>query len=212
MDIWLIFKDSTEEEIEQKCQEAAYLGYEAMEDLSGKAEDRAVVCQNVGEAFFALGDFETARKFLERAREISKMVDDYDYSRSLAEYLMKTYYWLKEPELAEIAGNLYRKEVEKDFEECSDLGLDMETLLTRTSTQSKQLLYKLFCWAFYTGQNDRAHSYAKMMEIKGLEAMLNGDREAAITAFTRADQFCWLGGVREARMIMRRLEKERDRT
>ena len=230
MDIWLIFKDSTEEEIEQKCQEAAYLGYEAMEDLSGKAEDRAVVCQNVGEAFFALGDFETARKFLERAREISKMVDDYDYSRSLAEYLMKTYYWLKEPELAEIAGNLYRKEVEKDFEECSDLGIDMETLLTRTSTQSKQLLYKLFCWAFYTGQNDRAHSYAKMMEeremcwwcdeegctelweIKGLEAMLNGDREAAITAFTRADQFCWLGGVREARMIMRRLEKERDRT
>ena len=78
-------------------------------------------------------------------------------------------------------------------------------------------------------RQDQAHSYAKMMEeremcwwcdeegctelweIKGREAMLNGDREAADKAFTRADQFCWLGGVIEARMIMRRLEKERDR-
>ncbi len=228
LDVWMTFRDSTEEELEQKCKEAAYLGQEAMDDLNGKAEDRAVVCQNVGEAFFALGDFETARKYLERAREISKMVDDYDYSRSLAEFLMKTYYWLKEPELAGIAGDLYRKEVEKDFLECGDLGLDMETLLTRASTQSKQLLYKLFCWAFYTGRNDRARSYLEMMEervmcwwcdedgctelweVKGLAAMLDGDREAAIQAFTRADQYCWLGGVREARMIMRRLKKEID--
>lgn len=231
MDIWLIFKNSTEKEIRKKCEEAAKvadLARKAVGDANEKQEDVALLFHNMGETYFALGDFETARGYLEKTREMSEKLDNYEYKRSLAEYLMKTYYWLGEMELAGMAGDIYRKEVEKEFEECSDLGLDMETLLTRASSQSKQILYRLVCWAYFTGQKDRARSYAAMMEtrdmcwwcdegdctemweIRGLMAIMDGDREAAMEALQRADQCCWLGGVREARMLMRRLKKEND--
>lgn len=228
MDVCLVYQDCTEAEIRKKCNEAAILAGIAMADTEGDCNDRALVCQNVGEAYYALGDFAQARIYLEQAKSLADQVEEYDCPRSLQEYLMKTYYWLGETELAKEAGTRYRRETEKDYDECTDLDIDLETMLTRPSMESKQLLYRMFCWAYFTGQPDKAREYGEMMEqrkmcwwcdeagctelweVKGYMALMNGETENAMKAFELSDKYCWLGGCREARMMMRRLKKEND--
>ncbi len=139
---------------------------------------------------------------------------------------MMTWYWLGRPEQGEKFAQMYRRELEKDYKDCGDLGISMEEMLTGPTTKSKQVLYHLFCWAYYTGKYDQARRYGEMMEsrdmcwwcdepgcteaweIRAYLALLDGKQEEALEAFKQADRFCWLGGGKGDRMMMRRIEKE----
>lgn len=76
---------------------------------------------------------------------------------------METNYWLGDLKEAGAFGDLYRKRLESDYEECDDLGLSIEELMTRPNMESRQTLYNLFCWAYYTGRGDQARRYIGLM-------------------------------------------------
>ncbi|MCC8027872.1 MAG: tetratricopeptide repeat protein [Clostridium sp.] len=226
LDIWYEFRFSTEEELREKCEPAAALAQEAAEDEKDEPEGCALYYQNIGEAYFYLGDYERGLYFFEQAFRLAEGAEEYDYSKSLYKSLMMTWYWLGRPEQGEKFAQMYRRELEKDYKDCGDLGISMEEMLTGPTTKSKQVLYHLFCWAYYTGKYDQARRYGEMMEsrdmcwwcdepgcteaweIRAYLALLDGKQEEALEAFKQADRFCWLGGGKGDRMMMRRIEKE----
>ncbi len=231
LNIWLRFRENPGEEAWERCRQAAALAKEAFEDEGGDPEDRAMVCQNVGEAYYRLADFHTALDCLKRAWELAGQVKKYCWYRSLARQLMQTCYCLGNLETAREYGDLYRKRVESVCEECSDLGLSPEELLTRATTESRQTLYNLFCWAYYTGRGEEARKYAGLMEqdrcmcwwcdedgctemweAKGLLALLDGQHKTALDAFEKANRVIWLGINKDACTAKQMLMKEIGRT
>ena len=63
-----------------------------------------------------------------------------------------------------IANECFFAWLESDYTECSDLGLSVEELLTRPSTESRQVLYNLFCWSYFTGRFEAAREYFRLMD------------------------------------------------
>lgn len=227
LDIWLRFQADPGPGIWEKCRQAAKLAQEAFDDQTGEPEGRALACQNVGEAYCRLGDFAAALDFLNRAWELAGRVEKYGYYRSLVRQIMETHHWLGNAGEACRFGDLYRKRLESDYDECSDLGLPVEELMTRDSTESRQILYNLFCWAYYTGRGDRAREYVRLMEqgrgmcwwcdedgctelweAKGLLAMMDGQRETALAAFEQANRVIWMGINKDACTAREMLMKE----
>ena len=143
---------------------------------------------------------------------------------------METNYWLGDLKEAGAFGDLYRKRLESDYEECDDLGLSVEELMTRPNMESRQTLYNLFCWAYYTGRGDQARRYIGLMEqrdmcwwcdedgctefweARGLLAMLDGSVEEALAAFRTANRVIWLGINKDACAAIARLAKESKET
>lgn len=229
LNIWLKFQETPDKEVWDKCLEAEAIASQALKDENGDKEGRALVCQNVGEAWYYLGNLEKARDFLEKAYHIASQMKKYGYFRSLLKMLIRTHYWLKGLEQAGIYGNLYRKKLESDYEECSDLGLPVEELMTRQSPESRQVLYNLFCWAYFTGRFEAAREYCRLMEqergmcwwcdedgctelmeARGFLFMLDNRKEEALEAFAQADRVIWLGYNKDARMAVKMLTKEMD--
>lgn len=225
LNIWYEFRVSSEEELRQQCEPAASLEKEA---LKAKKEDPAgcaLYYQNMGEAYFYLRDYERGLSFFEQSFRLAEGLENYDYTKSLFKSLMKTWFWLGQPHKAEKYAGMYRKELEKDYEGCEDLGISVEEMMTGPTTESKQVIYNLFCCAYYTGDYEQARRYGEMMEsrgmcwwcdepgcteawnIKGLLALLDGKNEEAYDAFEQADRLCWLGGGKEERMIMRHIKE-----
>lgn len=227
MDLWLQYRYAEESEIRAKCEEAMNLVDLVFADENATPEDKACICQSMGDAYFYMADYEKAETLFLRAWELVRDSKDYDYSKSLKERMMKTYYWLGDFGRAREFSALYREEVEEDQKGCEDLGLSMEELLTRCTPQSKQQVYNLFCSAFYAGDYDRAREYLKIVEnscmcwwcdedectemwdARGFMAYLSGDMEDARKKFEIADRVCWLGSSKEMRMMFRRMDKER---
>lgn len=200
---------------------------EALADRTGDKEGRALVCQNVGEAWYYLGNLDKALEYLKKAYEIASQMKKYGYYRSLTKMLIRTHYWRNDLEQARKFGDLYRTRLESDYTECSDLGLSVEELLTRPSTESRQVLYNLFCWSYFTGRFEAAREYfrlmdrergmcwwcdedgcTELMEARGFLLMLDHKKDEALEAFLRADQVIWLGCNKDARMAVKMLEKE----
>lgn len=227
LNIWLRFQENPGPEIWEMCRKAAALADEAFADKDEDPDERALVCQNVGEAYYRLGDFTAALYHLNRAWELACQVEKYSYYRSLVRQIMETHHWLGNGGEAVKFGDLYRKRLESDYDECSDLGLPVEELMTRATMESRQVLYNLFCWAYYTGRGDQAREYVRLMEqercmcwwcdeddctemweAKGLLAMMDGQRQAALTAFLRASKVIWLGINKDACAAREMLMKE----
>lgn len=100
--------------------------------------------------------------------------------------------------------------------------------MTRLTTKSKQQVYNLFCSAFYAGDYEQARAYlniveascmcwwcdedecTEMWDARGFMAYLEGDIEDARKKFQTADRVCWLGSSKEMRMMLRRIDKERE--
>ena len=227
LNIWLKFRKNPGGEIWDKCREAEGIAREALADEAGDKEGRALVCQNVGEAWYYLGNLDKALDYLSRAYDIASRMKKYGYYRSLTKMLIRTHYWRNDLKEARKFGDLYRARLESDYTECSDLGLSMEELLTRPTTESRQVLYNLFCWSYFTGRHDEAREYFRLMdeergmcwwcdedgctellEARGFLLMLDHKKEEALMAFARADQVIWLGCNKDARMAVKMLEKE----
>ena len=230
LDIWLRFRENPGEEILEKCTQAAALADSAYADDEADPEGRALACQNAGEAYCRLGQYGTAIGYLKNAWELACRCKKYGYYRSLTRKLMETNYWLGDLKEAGAFGDLYRKRLESDYEECDDLGLSIEELMTRPNMESRQTLYNLFCWAYYTGRGDQARRYIGLMEqrdmcwwcdedgctefweARGLLAMLDGSVEEALAAFRTANQVIWLGINKDACAAIARLAKESKET
>ena len=227
LNIWLKFRKDPGREIWDKCREAEGIALEALADRTGDKEGRALVCQNVGEAWYYLGNLDKALEYLKKAYEIASQMKKYGYYRSLTKMLIRTHYWRNDLEQARKFGDLYRTRLESDYTECSDLGLSVEELLTRPSTESRQVLYNLFCWSYFTGRFEAAREYfrlmdrergmcwwcdedgcTELMEARGFLLMLDHKKDEALEAFLRADQVIWLGCNKDARMAVKMLEKE----
>ncbi|MCD8169693.1 MAG: tetratricopeptide repeat protein [Clostridiales bacterium] len=227
LNIWLKFRKNPSGEIWDKCREAEGIAREALADEAGDKEGRALVCQNVGEAWYYLGNLDKALDYLSRAYDIASWMKKYGYYRSLTKMLIRTHYWRNDLKEARKFGDLYRARLESDYTECSDLGLSMEELLTRPTTESRQVLYNLFCWSYFTGRHDEAREYFRLMdeergmcwwcdedgctellEARGFLLMLDHKKEEALMAFAQADQVIWLGCNKDARMAVKMLEKE----
>ena len=164
LNIWLKFRKNPGEEIWDKCREAEGIAREALADEAGDKEGRALVCQNVGEAWYYLGNLDKALDYLSKAYDIASRMKKYGYYRSLTKMLIRTHYWRNDLKEARKFGDLYRARLESDYTECSDLGLSMEELLTRPTTESRQVLYNLFCWSYFTGRHDEAREYFRLMD------------------------------------------------
>lgn len=230
LDIWLRFRENPGEEILEKCTQAAALADLAYADSGKDPEGRALACQNAGEAYCRLGQYDTAIGYLKNAWELACQCKKYGYYRSLTRKLMETYYWLGDLEEARAFGDLYRKRMESVYEECDDLGMSVEELMTRPNMESRQTLYNLFCWAYYTGRGDQARRYIGLMEqrdmcwwcdedgctefweARGLLAMLDGSVEEALAAFRKANQVIWLGINKDACAAIARLLEESKET
>lgn len=225
LDVWQQFQPLVTEELLCHIQNAAKLADLAWADAEQPAADRAIMCQNVGERFYYAGDYERALGYFEKAKQLAEDTEDYDSARDLWCSLMQTCYWLGDMEQAEIYGSKYRENLEKTYRECSDLELPMEELMTRDA--SSNALYRLFCWAYFTGRKEQARSYERMMEERGMcywcdedgctelweiKAFLkfqDGDLKESAEYFRIAGRFCWLGGNKDALMMLRRLEKKK---
>lgn len=228
MDLWLQHRFLSEEEIRAKCDEAMNLVDLVFADEAAPPEDRACICQSVGEAYFYLGDFKKASSLFWQAWQLVQNSEKYEYFKSLKSNIMKTSYWLGDLHKAKEFSVLYRKEVEKSQQGCEDLGYSMEELMTRLTTKSKQQVYNLFCSAFYAGDYEQARAYlsiveascmcwwcdedecTEMWDARGFMAYLEGDIEDARKKFQTADRVCWLGSSKEMRMMLRRIDKERE--
>lgn len=223
---WMEFEHHPVETLLEKCRAAASLAEMSLRDETATRKSQAGLYQSAGEWYYYLGENETAGIFLNQAWRLSKKDENYPYSQSLKSILMKNYYWLNDLEKAKQFRDLYRKDVVKDNEGCEDLEFTLEELVTRPTMESKQLLFNLFCCAYFTGEYDSARRYAALMEsrdmcwwctqddcadiwtVRGYLAMLDGGKEEAVKAFKTGERFCWLGGSMEGRMCIRRLEKE----
>lgn len=140
---------------------------------------------------------EKAVYFLETAWSLSQMVKNYSERKGLLRNLMESCYWTGDFKKAKVYGEKYKKELEKKYEECKGLGLSVEEMLVRETTESRNTLYSMFCYAFYTEQYELARAYAEQMggqsmcywcftdgctemwEVSGMLAMLDGRLEEA---------------------------------
>lgn len=226
LDVWLKFCSELDEEFRKKLQEAAALAEAACEDENGELSGRALMCHNVGEALFYAGEPERAFDFLEMALSLADRAEKYGSRRSLYRDLAQVGHFLGRSDKAKEYGDQYRALLEKDYEECEDLGLPLEELMTRPRRGAKRELYRLFCWAFYTGRADQARAYAAQMEktdmcywcdeegctelweIKGYLAWADGRMEESLAAFQRAEQLCWLGLNKDAALMIRTLTRK----
>ena len=223
LDIWQDFQLYPGEELEEMLREAAALAKEACRDEEGDLEGRALMCHNVGEGYYYYGDHEKSLEFFEKALALAQRAEHYEHYQGLWRCLTRACYWLGDLEKAGEYGKEYRKLLEKTYEECSDLGLSMEELMTRDCWVSRSKIYQLFCWAYYTGQGEKARRYVKLAEeremcywcdedgctelweMKGFLALLDQEKEKALEYFEKARRFCWLGGNKDAGMMIRSL-------
>lgn len=221
LDVWQQFQLPMTEKVWTRIRQAALLADQAYVDENEPAADRAIMCQNVGERFFYGGDYEKARVYFEKAEKLAEKAGDYNYTRALFGMLMRTCYWLGDMEQAKRYGDKYHKRLEKTYEECSDLQVPMEELMTKDV--SSNALYRKFCWAFFTGRVEQAREYIRMMkehgmcywcdedgctelwESEGYLKFQEGDLEGAIQTFCTASRLCWLGGNKDSLMMLRRL-------
>lgn len=223
--VWLRFMPDSEafEEAVEKCRLAAATTEQAAEDESASYADRALICHNMGEMYSCLDEHEKAAAFLEQAWKLSRKAKGYTHTENLLLNLMESYYWAGDLKKAKFYGEKYKKELSKKYKECEGLGLTMEELLTRETTESRNTLYSMFCYAYYTGQYDLARTYAKwmsercmcywcntdgcteMLEVQGILAMHDGRIEEAKACFEQANRACFRGDNTDARMLLRRL-------
>lgn len=223
MELWLSYQPSLDADFYQKRREIKALAEQVVLDADADIRDQAEVLKSAGEVFYYSGDFETAGSLFTKAWKLLKRTRDNDGGQSLAERLMKCFYWKGDLEKAKAYGERYLESLKEDYKDCEDLGLSMEELLTGSGTDAKQRLYHLFCYAYYTGQYDKARRYAELMfsrrmcwwcheagcteewEIRGLLACLDGRCKEAEADFEEANRVSWLGGTKSGHMMLRRL-------
>lgn len=222
LNVWQRFQLRSTEELLQHIRNAAVLADRAFADGRSPAKERALMCQNVGERFYYAGDYEQALRYLKKAEKLADGVKSYGQRRELLCLLMQTSYWLGHMDQAEKYGCKYREDLEKTYLECSDLELPMEELMTKDTSSNS--LYRLFCWAYFTGRTEQAAEYGRMMEergmcywcdddgctelweIRGYVAFAGGDIEKSLECFKIAGDLCWLGGNMDTLMMRRRLQ------
>lgn len=225
LDVWQNFRLYPGEELENLIQDAAVLTEQAYRDKGGDPAGRALMCHNMGERYYFCGDHAKSLVYFEKALELAKKADNYDQLKGLWCCLMRACYWLGDTEKANRYGDEYRRALEKTYEECSDLGRSMEELITSRGV-SRSELYRLFCWAYFTGQAEKARRYlslaesrdmcywcdedgcTELWEMKGFLAFLDGRKEEALKYFETAARVSWLGLNKDACMMIRHLKAE----
>lgn len=229
LDVWQDFQLYPGDELERLIADASELAEEAYRDEEGELSGRALMCHNMGERYYYCGDHEKSLPYFEKALELAKKADSYDYFKGLWRCLMRACYWLGDMKKAKNYGNEYRKMLEKTYQECSDLGMSMEELMTSPGV-SRNNLYELFCWAYFTGQSEKAREYLSMVEardmcywcdedgctelweMKGFVAFLDNRKEDALKYFETASRTCWLGLNKDTCSMIRLLRAERGET
>lgn len=222
LDIWLVYKGIIDEEYLALYEDAKKLAAKAWKDESADPRDRAIVLHNLGETCFYQGNrWEEAYEYFKKAYQLIQRDKGYKYYRSLVDSLMMTCYWLSDLEKAKAYGEEYKKKLEEDYKGCEGLHKSIEELMTIPSPDSRQNLYNLFCYAYYTGQHERARGYLELMcgrnmcfwcdekdctelwEARGLMALYDKKEDEAIEAFRNSNRYCWLYGTRTAHMMLR---------
>lgn len=221
LNVWLIHQTSLDELFYQKCRDAAELAQKAMRDKDARPEDQASLCYYVGTAYLYAGDWKTAYAFLNQAHCILEDPESFHDYKNLMEHLMRCCWWMGDSEKAGEYGKKYLAALEKDYKECSDLGLSMEELLTSTGPDSKLRLYQLACYAFFTGQYEKARHYTSLMcaekscwwcreegcteewEIRGMLDFLDKKYKEAREDFEHANRSSWVKGTKAAHMMLR---------
>lgn len=229
LNTWQQFQPEPEEAFYEMLQNATALAEEAYRDENGALEDRAHVCHNLGERYYYAGEFEQAYVWLDRALQLVTGYEqtgsgEYSCMEALWCSLTQITYWLGEDEKNQIYGAKYRKKLEKTYEECRELGKSMEELMTSPGV-SRNKMYSLFNYAFFTKQYELAEHYVNLMdsrdmcywcdeaecsdlwEMKGFIAFGAGKYEEALKCFRVAAKCSWLGVNKDAVIMLRRLEK-----
>lgn len=223
LDIWQNFRLDMGDELKGLIADASALAEEAYKDEAQDLSGRALMCHNVGERYYFCGDHRTSLIYFEKALELAKKAESYEHFEGLWRCLMRACYFLGDLKKAEEYGAKYRKELEETYQECSDLGLSAEELMTGPGV-SRNNLYNLFCWAYFTGQSEKARAYlsltesrgmcywcdedgcTELWEMKGFMALLDGRKEEALRCFETANRICWLGINRDAGVMIRSLK------
>lgn len=225
LDVWQDFQLYPGDELKRLIADASVLAEEAYRDEEGELSGRALMCHDMGERYYYCNDYETSLLYFEKALELAKKADRYDHFKGLWRCLMRACYWMGDMKKAEEYGKEYRKTLEKTYQECSDLGMSMEELMTSPGV-SRNNLYELFCWAYFTGRKEKAREYltfietrdmcywcdedgcTELWEMKGLEDILEGRKEEALKNLEIASRVCWLGIGNDISMLIRMLEAE----
>lgn len=228
LEIWQDFQLYPDAKLKDLLRDAAALADKAYADEEGDLAGRALMCHNMGERYYYYGDHESSLIYFERALKLAEKADSYNHFKGLWRCLMRACYWLGDLEKAEQYGKEYRKVLEKTYQECTDLGRSMEELMTSPGV-SRNELYDLFCWAYYTGRKEKACEYmtlieersmcywcdedgcTELWEMKGLLAFLDGRKEDARKYFETATHVCWLGLNKDACLMLRYLKEEQDK-
>lgn len=227
LDLWMIYQGTLDQEYQQKCEDARGLALEAWEDESSAPDDRALVCQNVGETYFYQGGhLEEAYAFFQKTYQLIEGRKDYKYFRSLVNHLMMTCYFLEDLEKAKEYGDMYREKLEEDYKGCEALGKSIKELMSIPGPDARQNQYHLFCYYYFTGQIEQARVYVDLMcsngmcfwcdekdctelwEAKGLLAYKDHNLSEAVDAFEKSNQFCWIRGTRMAHKMLRVIKNQ----
>lgn len=228
LDIWLIYKGTIDKEYLTLYEDAKKLAAQAWKDESADPKDRALVLHNLGECCFYQGNrWEEAYTYFKKAYQLVQKDKEYKYYRNLVNSLMTVCYWMGDLEQAKTYAEEYKERLENSYKGCEKLHKSIEELMTIPAPDSRQNLYNLFCYAYYTGQYERARGYLELMcgrnmcfwcdekdctelwEAKGLMALYDNKEAEAIEAFHTSNRCCWLYGTRTAHMMLRILENRK---
>lgn len=224
-DIWLRYMPLTDmlQTVRENIKLLDAWVFDEAKKKGNSSSDRADLLLYTGEIYYYTADFQTARKYFERAYALSKHLRAYHNAEDVSGELMVTYYYLGEQEKAEKMGAVLHSILEKQVAGCEDLGLSVEELMTQQSAESRLVYYKLFIWAWYTGRRELASAYLKLMkegkrcywcrskgctellEMYMMEAAEAGNMEAAALYEARANEGCNRGfnlDVRRLRILL----------
>lgn len=223
-DIWIDYQPYVKKDILKTIRPVAELAEKAVADEKSDKNDRASYLSGAADLYFYLGEYDDAQYYAEKALALAD--EDCEELKSIKRTLMECRYWKGDREGALRYGEMFRKELAKIYEECTDLELPPEELIARPGALDRRELYSWFAYVYFTGQYDKARACCEQIEkqdkcwwcsssgcfevwnTKGLIDYLDGRMEEAVKHFERANAECTTGGSLYAGMMLRKIERE----
>lgn len=227
------------EELREKAEEAVAL-LEQTEALKpeGESEPEEKIHEAKREAYSQIAycysnylmDDETGLHYFRKALEHAKLAGDEtdaDDYRDTVYNIMGCLWHLGRTQEAKQYRTLFLENLAKDYEECAELGKNLETLYSN-AYNGRHNIFNLFKLDFFCGEYEKAAEWLKHMEhspwcwycrekgcteaweCKGYLALIRGEKEEAAKCFEQADA-CALFRNDEAVRELKRLRAEKER-
>ncbi len=198
---------------------AAWILEESEQD-NDPPEDRMDLRFKLADIYFHMAEYETALMHYEKIYQMTKKMKTFDNTEDLVENMMIAYYYAGDMKNARKYAGIYRRYLDKSFQECTDLEYSKEELIDRMTTGARQKLYNYFLYAFYSGKTELAYTYVEKMqrgcmcywcseedctEMKEAMARLayqEGDMEKARILCEESNRCCYRGNNTLAQQLL----------